>query len=292
MITAAFDYHRPSTVDDALALLDEHGFDARVLAGGQSLIPMMRFRLAEPAVLVDVNRVAALGGIEETDDVLRIGATARHAEVEGSDLVRDRYPLLHDAARVIADPLVRNRGTVGGSLAHADPAGDWGSVILASRAEVRVRGPDGERTIPADELFVTTFTTSLEPGELLLDVRVPRAGPREGGAYEKLERKVGDFATVAVAARVVLDEEGRCEDVGLGLTAVGATNLRPREAEETLIGEVPDEGRIRSAAEKAAEASSPTADNRGSEEYKRDMVRVLTTRALRRSVARARGEEV
>ncbi len=291
MIPPSFDYHAPDSVDDALALLSEHGDDAKVLAGGQSLIPLLRFRLASPAVLVDVNGVADLAVLEETDEHLRIGAMVRHAAIEGSELVRERYPLLADAAAVIADPLVRNRGTVGGSLVHADPAGDWGSVMLAAGAELVVRGPDGERTLSTGELFVTSFTSTLQPDELLVQIRVPRPGPRHGGAYEKIERKVGDFATVAVAARLELDEAGACREAGIGLTAVGHVNIEAAEAAEALAGGPVDEAAIAEAADLAAEAAEPSADNRGSVEYKRDMVRVLTKRALRRSVERARGEE-
>lgn len=291
MIPPSFDYHTPSSVDDALSLLAEHGGDAKVLAGGQSLIPMMRFRLTSPGVLVDVNGLADLTVLEETDEHLRIGAMVRHATIENSALIADRYPLLADAAAVIADPLVRNRGTVGGSLVHADPAGDWGAVMLASDAELVVRSADGERTMSTSELFMTSFTSTLEPEELLVEIRVPRSGPGHGGAYEKLERKVGDFATVAVAARVELDEHGSCRDAGIGLTAVGHVNLEATEAAEALAGGPPDEEAIAEAAGLAAEAAQPTADNRGSVEYKRDMVRVLTTRALRRAVERARGGE-
>ena len=288
MIPGAFDYHAPSTADEAVGLLAEHGDDAKLLAGGQSLIPLMRFRLADPGVLVDLNRLDGLAGMEEADGHLRIGAMTRHADVERSELAAARYPLLAEAAALIADPLVRNRGTVGGSLVHADPAGDWGSVMLACDAEFVVRSTDGERTIAADDFFFGPFTTGLGPEEMLTEIRLPTPDGRSGGAYEKLERKVGDFATVAVAARLELDGDGRCTSAGLGLTAVGPANLRAGEAEEALVGEAPDEDRIEEAARLAAEASSPTADNRGSVEYKRDMVRVLAGRALRRAADRAR----
>lgn len=290
MIPAAFDYHSPASLSDALGLLRDHGMEAKVLAGGQSLIPMMRFRLAEPAVLVDVGGVGELQILEEEGDVLRIGAMVTHATLERTPWIRERYPLVAEAAEVIADPLVRNRGTVGGSLVHADPAGDWGAVMLAHRAELVARSADGERTIPIDEFFLTTFASTLEPDELLTEIRIPAAGPREGGAYEKLERKVGDFATVAVAARLALDGDGACRECGLGLTGVGATNLRAPEAEGVLTGGAVDEETIRRAAERAAGECHPTADNRGSEAYKRDMVRVLAARALRRAAARAREE--
>ena len=291
MIPAAFDYQCPSSVDEALALLGEHGWDAKVLAGGQSLIPAMRFRLAEPATIIDLNGLPELERLEEADGRLHIGALVRHATLESSDLIRKSYPLLADAAAVIADPLVRNRGTIGGSLIHADPAGDWGAVMLASRAELLVRRADGERTLPIDELFLTTFVTSLEAEELLVELRLPAAGPGTGGAYEKLERKVGDFATVGVAAQVSLAEDGTVAAAGIGLTAVGPTNLRAAAAEGELAGAEPSEDAIAAAAARAAAECSPTADRRGSEAYKRDMVNVLTRRALRRSVERARAAE-
>ena len=288
MIPGQFEYHAPSTLDEALALLAEHGSDARVLAGGQSLIPLMKLRLASPAVLIDLNGVDSLSGIEEQDGQLRIGAMTRHSALERSELIGSRYPLIADAAAVIADPLVRNRGTTGGSLAHADPAGDLGSVMTALGAEVVVTGPGGERTLSIDELLVGPFTTTLEEGEILTEVRVPQPAERSGGAYEKLERKVGDFATAAVAVQLTR-ENGSCASIGIGLTAVGPTTIRASEAEDALRGGSLDEDALRAAAELAAAASDPAADLRGSEEYKRDMVRVLTLRALRRAIERAGG---
>ena len=288
MIPGQFEYHAPSTLDEALALLAEHGSDARVLAGGQSLIPLMKLRLAAPAVLIDLNGVDSLSGIEEQDGQLRIGAMTRHSALERSELIGARYPLIADAAAVIADPLVRNRGTTGGSLAHADPAGDLGSVMTALGAEVVVTGPGGERTLPIDELLLGPFTTTLEEGEILTEVRVPQPAERSGGAYEKLERKVGDFATAAVAVQLTR-ENGSCASIGIGLTAVGPTTIRASEAEDALRGGSLDEDALRAAAVLAAAASDPAADLRGSEEYKRDMVRVLTLRALRRAIERAGG---
>ena len=288
MIPGQFEYHAPATLDEALALLAEHGSDARVLAGGQSLIPLMKLRLASPAVLIDLNGVDSLSGIEEADGQLRIGAMTRHSALERSELIGARYPLIADAAAVIADPLVRNRGTTGGSLAHADPAGDLGSVMTALGAEVVVSGPGGERTLPIDELLLGPFTTTLEEGEILTEVRVPQPAERSGGAYEKLERKVGDFATAAVAVQLTR-ENGSCASIGIGLTAVGPTTIRASEAEDALRGGSLDEDALRAAAVLAAAASDPAADLRGSEEYKRDMVRVLTLRALRRAIERAGG---
>ena len=288
MIPGSFEYFSASTLDEAVGLINEHGDEARVLAGGQSLIPLMKLRLAEPQVLVDLNGVEELSGIEERGDYLRIGAMTRHAELESSALISSRYPLIADAAPRIADPLVRNRGTTGGSLAHADPAGDLGSVMTALGAEVVIVGPGGERTIPVDELLLGPFTTSIEQNEILTEIRVPLPGKRSGGAYEKFERKVGDFATAAVAVQLSRSN-GTCEQIGIALTAVAPINLRASEAEDSLRGGNLDEQALRTAADLAAEAAEPAADLRGPVEYKRDLVRVLTLRALRRAIDRAGG---
>ena len=286
MIPGMFDYFAPSTLEEATRLLEQHGPDAKLLAGGHSLIPLMKLRLAAPRVLVDLNGVPGLAGIEERDGHLRIGAMTRHAQLEASELISDRYPLIADAAAVIADPLVRNRGTIGGSLAHADPAGDLASVMTALRAELVVVGPGGERTVPIDDFLVGLFTTALEPNEVLTEIRVPSPNGGSGGAYEKLERKVGDFATVAIAVQLTV-RDGTCEEVGIALTSVGPTNLRARQAEDSLRGGSLDEQSLRAAADLAAQEAQPAADLRGSEAYKRDMVRVLTVRALRRALERA-----
>lgn len=283
MFPAAFEYVAPRTLDQALAILAGYGPDAKILAGGQSLIPAMRFRLITPRVLVDINRLEGLNFLEESDGYLRLGALVRHRDVERSDLVRRRYPLLADTAAVVADPIVRNLGTVAGSLAHADPAGDWGAALLAARAEVVIAGPRGSRTVPLDGFFTGPLVTVLQPDEVITEVRVPVAGPREAGAYLKLERKVGDFATVAVGVQVAVDGAGVCQKAGIGLGAVGPTSLRAAEAEAWLVGKPLDEATIARAGELAAAASSPADDTRGPAEYKRDMVRVLTVRALRRA---------
>lgn len=287
MIPAAFEYAAPRSLAEAIDLLVRHGPDARVIAGGQSLIPAMRFRLSAPALLVDIGRIPGLDVLAEEDGVLRIGALVRHADLEHSPLVRRRYPLLASAARVVADPLVRNLGTVAGSLAHADPAGDWGAALLAARAEVVLTGPRGPRTLALEDFLVDTFATALEPAELLTEVRVPAPGPRSGGSYQKIERKVGDFATAAVGVQVAVGEDGRCTAAGIGLCAVGPTSLRAREAEAFLVGQPLAEAAFARAGELAAAACSPVADTRGSEAFKRDMVRVLTVRALRAAAAQA-----
>jgi carbon-monoxide dehydrogenase medium subunit len=290
MIPAPFEYHRPASLDVALALLARLGDDAKVLAGGQSLIPLMKLRLAGPRHVVDINRVPGLDAIAERDGVLLIGALVRESDLEVSDVVRRRYPILADTCKVIADPIVRNLATVGGNLAHGDPANDHPATMLALGAEVVARGPRGERRIPVAELFTGPLSTALASGEILTEIRVPAPPPRSGGAYLKLERKVGDFATAGVAVQVTLDGAGACAAVGIGLTNVGATPIKARRAEARLLGHRPDEAAIRDTARLAAEESDPSEDLRGSVEYKRDMVRVLTTRALRRALDRATGK--
>jgi len=288
MIPAAFEYHAPSTIGEATALLSKLGEDAKVLSGGQSLIPLMKLRLASPAHLVDINAIPGLAGIREADGFLRIGALTRESELEESDIVRNRYPLLHDTSKVIADPLVRNLATVGGNLAHGDPANDHPATMLALGAEVVAIGPKGERRMPIGSFFTGPFETSLKPDEILVEIRIPVPPARSGGAYLKLERKVGDFATAAVAVQVTLGTNGACEYVGIGLTNVGLTPIKAARAESYLKGKAPDDAAIKRTAEFAAEAAEPSADLRGSVEYKKDLVRILTARALRKAAERAR----
>lgn len=290
MIPGAFEYHARTSLGEALALLAQLGDEAKVLAGGQSLIPMMKLRLAMPRHLVDINRIPGLAYVREAGGVLEIGALTREAELEESDLVRRRYPILVDTARVVADPLVRNLATVCGNLAHADPANDHPATMLALGAEVLATGPAGTRRIPIADFFTGFFTTALRPGEILTELRVPTPPARSGGAYLKLERKVGDFATAAVAVQITLNGDGTCQRAGIGLTNVGPTVIAARRAEAHLRGRRPDPAAIRGAAELAAEAADPSADLRGSVEYKRDLVRVLTARALRTALERATAE--
>jgi carbon-monoxide dehydrogenase medium subunit len=287
MYPASFEYFAPESLDEALTILERFGDEAKVLAGGQSLIPLMKLRFASPRALVDINRIDGLDELREENGHLRIGALVRHKTCERSELLRGRYGVLGSAARQIADPIVRNLGTVAGSLAHADPQGDWPSVMLATRAEVVARGSDGERTIPIDELLEGPFTTTLRPTEIVTEVRVPAPPSRAGGAYEKLERKVGDFATVGVAVHVAL-ANGHVESAGIALTAVGPTNVRATAAEQALAGSAAEDAAIEEAARLAAEAAQPHADIRGTVEYKRNAVRVLTARALRTAIDAAR----
>jgi carbon-monoxide dehydrogenase medium subunit len=294
MIPAAFDYHAPKTLDEALALLVQHRDDAKVLSGGQSLLPLLKLRLGAAGHLIDIGRIPGLEYIKEEGGWLAIGGRTRESELEGSELIHRRYPLLADTAAVIADPLVRNLATVGGNLAHGDPANDHPAAMLALRAEVVAAGPRGKRTIPIDELFTGMFQTSLEPDEILVEIRIPAppAPPAtSGGAYVKLERKVGDFATAATAVQLTLGSggaAGKVASAGIGLTNAGPAPVRAAAAERFLAGKQPTEEVIAEAARLAAAAAAPSADRRGKVEYKREMSRVLTARALRRAIQRAK----
>jgi carbon-monoxide dehydrogenase medium subunit len=286
-----FDYADPLTVEDAVACLVEHaGADVKVLAGGQSLIPLMRLRFARPDFLVDINRVEALRFLRPEGGGLRIGALTREAELEADPIVRRHFPILHDATRVIADPLVRNLATVGGNLAHGDPANDHPAVMVALEASVAARGPAGERVIPAGELFLGLFETALEPTEVLTEIRVPAQPPGSGAAYVKFERQSGDFAIAAAAARVTV-AGGAVTDARLVYTNLGATPKRLEGAERVLTGG-PLSGRAaRAAGVAAAEALDLDGDLRGSAAYKRRVVVAVTERALRLAHARATGTE-
>jgi carbon-monoxide dehydrogenase medium subunit len=286
VLPARFDYERPSTLADALSLLEQHGEDAKVLAGGMSLIPLMKLRFAAPATLVDINDLPDMDRIAESDGWLRIGALVRHHDIERSDVIHARYPTLAAAAPLISDPLVRNRGTVAGSLAHADPAGDWGAVMLSVGAQVAVRNAGGEHVVPIEDFLVDTFTTSLEPNELVTEVRVPAPAGRGGGAYLKMERKVGDFATVAVAVSLAM-EDGHISRAGIGLTAVGPKNIRAADAEASLAGAEPTAQAFAEAGRLAAAAADPQSDVRGSAEYKRNVVSVFVQRGLAQAAAAA-----
>jgi aerobic carbon-monoxide dehydrogenase medium subunit len=277
---ARFEYLRPSTVDEAVSALARYDDEAKVLAGGQSLIPLMKLRFAMPRALVDINGIEGLDELREVDGGLEIGALVRHKTCEQSELLKGRFGVLGDAAPQISDPIVRNWGTVAGSLAHADPQGDWGSALMAAGAEVQAQGPDGTRTIPLAELFLGPFTTALEPTEVITSVRVPDPGQSAGGTYLKLERKVGDFATVGVAVHVTFDD-GKVGRAGIALTGVGPRNLRAEAAEQALAGAALDDDAIAEASRLAAEAADPKDDVRGGAEYKRNVVRVYTERGLR-----------
>jgi carbon-monoxide dehydrogenase medium subunit len=286
MIPAQFEYARPADVGEALKILKDNEGSAKVLSGGYSLLPLLRLRLAAPELLVDIRDVAGLDGITEADDGLRIGARVTHAKLASDTRIAARYPLLHEAASGIGDPQVRNWGTIGGSCAHADPSSDWPAVLLATRATIVVRSAAGERRIAARDFFLDTFQTAIEPTELLTEIRIPGATSGSTGAYEKLERRTGDFATVGVAVQLEIGGDGRIAAAGVGLTAVAETPFAATGAEAALVGQEPSEAVFRAAGEAAAAQSRPTTDSHGPAEYKRAMAAEITVRALRRAFER------
>jgi carbon-monoxide dehydrogenase medium subunit len=288
MKAVRFEHHEPTTVEEAVSLIESLD-DPTILAGGQSLVPMMRFRLARPETVVDLNGIDELDYLREDGDHLKIGALARHADAEESGLIDRQYGSFADTAPLVADPQIRNRGTVVGSVAQSDPKGDWATVLLAHEGEVVARGPDGERTIPADDFFLLPYDNTLADDELITEIRAPISGDDEGSAYHKLKRKVGDYAMVGAAARVVLDG-GLIEDATIALTAVDITNVAVPEAGDHLEGERPSGDLFKEAGEIAAEGSNPESDEHGSAEYKRNMVRVLTQRALADATERANND--
>ncbi len=287
MIPAQFDYVRPANLDEALRILKDREGEAKLLSGGYSLIPLIKLRLAQPALLVDLRDVTGLDGIVETDDELRIGAKATHRQIHENAIVVDHYPLLHDVTGGIGDPQVRNWGTIGGSVAHADPASDWPAVLLAANARVVCRGGSGERVIGARDFFLGTFETAIEPTEVLTEIRFAKRPRHLGGSYVKLERKVGDFATVGVATRIQLGDDGTITGAGIGVTGVADTPYAATDGETALVGGAPSDDAFRRAGAAAAAQSHPSADTRGPVDYKRAMVAELTLRSLRLSVERA-----
>jgi aerobic carbon-monoxide dehydrogenase medium subunit len=287
MIPAAFDYLRAHTADEAFAYLQQHGAEARVLAGGQSLIPAMRFRLARPGVLVDINSLNDLSYIRVDAKSLAIGAIARDADIERAPWMTDRrWSLKHDASRVVADPVVRQMGTVVGSLCHNDPAGDWTTVALAARAEVVVRGKGGDRRVKIDDFLVDSFTTAAGEGEMALAAEFPVPDDNTAGSYQKVERKVGDYATAAAAVQLSMGSNGTINRAGIALAAAGPCAVRVDDAERVLAGQKPTVELIRAAADAASTRSAPQADLRGSIEYKKHLAGVLVARGLRQALAR------
>jgi carbon-monoxide dehydrogenase medium subunit len=289
MIPAQFDYHRPGTLDEAVGLLSRYGAEAKVLSGGMSLLPTLKLRLGSCAHLVDINRIAGLEYIKEEKGVLRIGANTRQAALERSEIIQAKLGILVDAVPLIADPLVRNRGTIGGNLANGDPANDHPAIAIALGAELVARGPKGERAIPAGKFYKELYVTELKPDEILVEVRIPLPPPKSGGAYRKLKRKTGDYAVAAVAVQLSLNANGTVARAGIALTNVGPTPIEAVEAQKSLVGKAPDEKTLADAARLAAKAASPSVDRRGSVEYKVEMTRVLALRALKAALARAGG---
>jgi aerobic carbon-monoxide dehydrogenase medium subunit len=280
MFPAQFDYRAARSVDEALDALAKGGDDARVLAGGQSLIPAMRFRLARPSLLVDINPIAELAYLKEDGGVLKIGATTRDFALETSPLIGDRYRLMADTSAVVADPVVRQMGTVVGSLCHNDPAGDWPVTALASRAQLVVQGKGGARTVAIDDFIVDSYTTAVGTGEMAVEVRFPTPAARTSGSFQKIERKVGDFATASAAAQITLADDGTIADAGIAIGALGPKALRVTAAEALLKGQKPSKDLIAAAIREAEKIADPNPDNRGSAEYKKAMAGVLVGRAI------------
>jgi aerobic carbon-monoxide dehydrogenase medium subunit len=286
---APFTYERASSVEAAIAALAKHDGEARIIAGGHSLLPMMKLRLAQPEHLIDINDLGELAYIRQFADEIRIGALTRHVELLHSDILAKHLPIFADAEMVIADPVVRNRGTIGGSLCQADAAEDLSAVCSAIKASVVIRGTDGERVVGMDEFHVGPYVTAVGDGDMLTEVRVPLK-PGGGSAHEKVERRAGDWAIAAASAAVWIDG-GTIADVGLALSAVGPTTVHLARAEELLTGQTPSEALFAQAGQIASEDCSPSADGRGPVDYKRHLAGVLTTRALRRATARALQQE-
>lgn len=287
MYPGSFEYVRASSLEEAVALLAQHGDEARPLAGGQSLIPLMKLRLANPAVLVDLNPVPGLDYVRRDDGWLEIGALARHADVEGSAVVRSQLPIVHDAVTLVGDVQVRNLGTVAGAMAEADPGGDWGPVVLALGGQVVCVGPQSSRTVEISDFFTDFYETALSPGELIKEVRlrVPPVG--SGGAYLKLERRSGDFAVVGVAVQLTIGSSGVCEEIGIGLAGVGPTPVKPTAAEAVLRGSTLSDAAVDAAVRCLDAAIDPASDVRAPAEYRREMAGVFFRRALAKARARA-----
>jgi carbon-monoxide dehydrogenase medium subunit len=286
MIPAAFDYHRPGTLDEALKLLKQHGDEAKVLSGGMSLLPMLKLRLASFAHLVDLNRIPGLDYVKEEKGTLKIGAMTRQAALERSDLIKSKYPIIADAVPLIADPLVRNRGTIGGNVANGDPGNDQPAIMIALGATYVVQGGK-ERTVAASQFYKGVYDTALARNEILTEIRIPTPPAKSGGAYTKLKRKTGDFAVAAAAVQLTLGKNGAIESARIALTNAGMTPVEAVEAAKYLTGKMPDDKTLMEAAKMAAAKSSPSADRKGSVEYKKEMARVLTARALKKAVQRA-----
>jgi carbon-monoxide dehydrogenase medium subunit len=289
MIAESFNYDAPATLSEAISLLHEYGDDAKILAGGHSLIPMMKLRFASPTHLIDINNIPGLSYIREENGVLKIGALTREADLEESDIIEQKYHIFCDATKLIADPQVRNFGTVGGNIAHGDAANDHPAVMIALGAEVVITGQDGTRTVSIDDFFYGFYTTAVQHGEILTEIRIPAATAHYGTAYHKAERKVGDYATAGVAVMIQVDNNGRCTKAGIGLTNVNPLPLRASRSEEVLVGSDLSEEVIKQAAQFASEDCNPSDDLRGDEDYKRHLVKIITKRMIRKAIERAKG---
>jgi carbon-monoxide dehydrogenase medium subunit len=287
MIPNKFEYLTPKTLDEAISMLQQYGEEAKILSGGHSLIPMMKLRFATPEYVIDINGLPGLDYIKEEDGYLKIGALTREVALEDSELISSKYPLLLDTAKMIADPQVRNLATICGNLAHGDAANDHPATMLALNASIVITGSTGDRVVSINDFFQGFFTTALASDEILTEIRIPIPEAGSGGAYYKLERKVGDYATAGVAVQLTMDGAGTCSYVGIGLTNVNATPMRALRSEQMLTGQVINQELIDQAAVAASEDCSPSADLRGDEEYKRAMVGVLTKRTVKKALERA-----
>lgn len=288
MIPQSFKYESPGSITEAISLLEKYGDEAKILSGGHSLLPMMKLRLATPEYVIDINNIPGLSHIVEENGTVKIGALTHEAEIEHSDLLKKYFPIFGDVTKLIADPQVRNRGTIGGNLAHGDAANDHPAAMLALRANIVVTGPKGNRNVPIDEFFFGFYQTAIQQNEILTEIQIPVPLPRTGSAYHKIERKVGDYATAGVAVQLTLDGKGICTSAGIGLTNVNPVPLRAARSEQALLGKSIDESTMAAAAKYASEDCAPTTDLRGSEEYKRAMVAVLVKRMIQKAVERIR----
>ncbi len=287
MFPASFDYVRAHSPEEALSLLQQHGSDARILAGGQSLIPAMRYRLAQPTVLVDINHMQGMSYLTQENGHLKIGALTRDTDIEFSDMIRKQYQLMTDVGMVVADPIVRFRGTLVGSLCHCDPSGDWTAAALAARAKVVIHGKDGRRTVEMDDFIKGSFETAVQEGEMAVEALWPTPNAHTGASYQKIERKVGDYATAAAAVQLEVNADGTVKEAGLGITAVALTPLRVAKGEAMLRGQKVSRELIRAVAAEASGIADPTSDGRGSAEYKKAVVGTLVARGIMQSLERA-----
>jgi len=285
-VPAPFDYHTAQTVDEAIALLQQYGDEAKVLAGGHSLIPAMKLRLSQPGHLVDIGRISGLSYIREEQGFVAVGSLTTYTQIERSDVLKHDFPIIPECASVIADQQVRNRGTIGGSIAHSDPASDMPGVVMALRGEIVAQGPNGKRTIKADDFFVGMFTTALEPDEILLEIRFPVPAARTGSAYEKLANKASHYAVAGAAAVVTLDSDGTCTSAGVAITGSALQTTRASTVEAALVGKKLDEATVAAAASHATDGLELVADIHGSQEYRRQMTVVITRRAILHALER------
>ena len=283
---ASFDYHRAASPEEAISILSEHGYDARILAGGQSLIPAMRYRLAQPAVLVDINKMENMSYMTEENGHLRLGALVRDTDMEFSDLIAKKYPLMLDVSNVVADPIVRFRGTLVGSLCHNDPSGDWTAAALAAGASMVIQNKDGKRTVGIDDFLVDSFETAVVEGEMAIEALWPTPSSLTTGSYQKIERKVGDYATAAAAVQLEMNADGTVKDAGIGITAVSTIALRAVKAQELLKGQKVSRDLLKSVAEEVSAIADPMSDGRGSAEYKKEVVGVLVARGIIQALER------